>query len=301
MPSTEELNNEFGIDNQLCFEQVEGGLIMIDISNQYAKARISTSGGQILSYQPHSENNDMVFLSEKANYLPGKMIRGGVPVCWPWFGDDTSGYGRPSHGFARNQQWDVLGTRSNTDGSTTVTLCIKDTDGSQTIWPYKFKLLIEITVGKCLEVQLTTKNTGKKTFTISQALHTYFNVSDISKVVVNGLDGCEYLDKLDDFSSSTQAGDVVISQEIDRIYQNSPAQVTLKDSGFDRIISISAINSRTTVIWNPWTAAISKIDDLDDSSYPQFLCVETANAADDCITIPEGRERTIKVVYEIKH
>lgn len=299
MHTIDNLNQQFGIARQLEFVEDESGFVMVDINNNYAKARISSYAGQVISYQPHTETEDLVFLSDQANYQTGKAIRGGVPICWPWFGDDTSGFGRPSHGFMRNQQWNIIATHAEKEGATTVILGFDATDTSKAIWPYDFQLRLEITVGKELTLKLTTKNTGQNEFTITQALHTYFNISDIEQVTITGLDNKKYLDKLEGFAESTQAGDVQVSQEIDRVFQAVSNDVQLTDKGFDRQITVSASGSETTVIWNPWTTAIGNIADLDAEHYRRFLCVETVNAVTDSVAIPAGEKHSLSVTYLI--
>jgi len=299
MQNQAELNQQFSIEDQLQFSQEVDGFIMVDISNQYAKARVSTYAGQVISFVAHDTTEDLLFLSDKVVYEDGKAIRGGTPICWPWFGDDTSGYGRPSHGFVRNQPWTVIASQSLSDGRTSITLGLSDSEGSLTVWPYKFKLELEVIVGQTLEVKLTTTNTGSKAFTISQALHTYFNISDVDNIKVSGLDGKNYLDKLEGFKSKVQTGDVALSEETDRVFQDSPEEVFMSDSGFSRTIKIASSGSKTTVIWNPWSTSVTKIADLDESSYRNFVCVETANAADDMVTIAAGKSHTMTALYEI--
>lgn len=299
MQNLKELNQQFSIKNQLQFNQDVEGFVMVDVSNQFAKARLSTYAGQVISFLPKHTTEEVLFLSDKAIYQDGKAIRGGIPICWPWFGDDTSGFGRPSHGFVRNQPWSILASASLEDGRTSVTLGLTESNGSLAVWPYLFQLELEVIVGSELEIKLTTKNTGAQTFVISQALHTYFNISDVDNIAVSGLDNKIYLDKLDDFSSKLQSGDVLVTEETDRIYQQAPESVWLKDTGFDRTINIKSAGSNTTVIWNPWSTSVTKIADLDDSSFRHFVCVETANAADDTVTIPANSEHTITAIYEV--
>jgi len=299
MQNLVELNKQFSLSDQLYFEQGEEGFVMINISNQYADARISSYGGQVVSYLAKDQLEDLLFLSDKTVYQHGKAIRGGIPVCWPWFGDDTSGFGRPSHGFARNQQWNVVASDALLDGRTSITLGLQDTEESRTVWPYEFELELEVIVGTSLDLKLTTKNMGAKAFTISQALHTYFNISDVTNIAVEGLDEKTYLDKLDGFNAHKQSGDVVFTQEIDRVYCQSPESVLLTDTGFNRKIMIASSGSETTVVWNPWATAIKNIADLDELSYQQFVCVETANAAADVVTVPAGSSHAITASYTI--
>jgi glucose-6-phosphate 1-epimerase len=300
MQNQTQLNQQYGIKDQLQFSLGDNGFVMIDIANQYAKARISTYAGQIVSYQPNSATEDLFFLSDKVLYQEGKSIRGGVPICWPWFGDDTSGFERPPHGFVRNQQWDVLSTEMLEDGRTSVILTTSDTDMTRELWHYEFNLELQLIIGLNLEMKLKTKNTGKQFFTITQALHTYFKVSDVSNVLIKGLDGKPYIDKLDAFAVKQQADDIIVSQEIDRIYQKSPKQISLTDSGFNRTITISSYGSDTTIVWNPWSTSVSKMADLDIESYRNFVCVETANVFTDSLTIiPAGREHVVTTVFSI--
>lgn len=300
MQNQTQLNQQYGIKDQLQFSLGDNGFVMIDIKNQFAKATISTYAGQIVSYQPNSATEDLFFLSDKVQYQEGKAIRGGVPICWPWFGDDTSGFERPPHGFVRNQQWDVSSTETLEDGRTSVVLTTADTDMTRELWHYEFNLELQLIIGSNLEMKLKTKNTGKQFFTITQALHTYFKVSDVSNVLIKGLDGKPYIDKLDAFAVKQQADDIIVSQEIDRIYQKSPKQISLTDSGFNRTITISSYGSDTTVVWNPWSTSVSKIADLNLESYRNFVCVETANVFTDSLTIiPAGREHVVTTVFSI--
>jgi glucose-6-phosphate 1-epimerase len=168
------------------------------------------------------------------------------------------------------------------------------------LWHYEFNLELQLIIGLNLEMKLKTKNTGKQFFTITQALHTYFKVSDVSNVLIKGLDGKPYIDKLDAFAVKQQADDIMVSQEIDRIYQKSPKQISLTDSGFNRTITISSYGSDTTIVWNPWSTSISKMADLNLESYRNFVCVETANVFTDSLTIiPAGREHVVTTVFSI--
>lgn len=300
MTDLNSLTDKFAIQDHLVFTKTESGFIMIEIHNEHASAKISTYGGQILSFKPHNEPDDLLYLSEQAVYEDGQAIRGGTPICWPWFGDDTSGLGLPSHGFARNQHWQVVETKALTDGSTSVTLLLTDTDESLAVWPYKFELYLDFVVGKKLTLNSTTLNTGKKGFSFTQALHTYFNISDIDKIHVTGLASKYYLDKLDDFNLKIQEGNIVVDQEVDRIYQAAPYMVYLVDSGLKRKVAISSGGGHTTVVWNPWAENVIKIKDLGENSYRQFICIETVNAANDIVVLNPKEQHTLSVVYSIE-
>ena len=301
MLSLEQLNSQFAINHELSFKQSEGDHIMIDIDNQYATARISPYGGQVLSYQPKGQTEDVLFLSDKAVYQQGKAIRGGIPVCWPWFGDDASGYGRPAHGFARNIPWDVLATTNNPDGSTSVKLGLTSTDESLAIWPNQFELTLDVTVGEQLTLALTTKNTDSKDLTITQALHTYLKVGDIEHVSVVGMDEVNYLDKLSGYDEKVQSGDVKFDKEIDRVYQNVPNTTVLIDKVLNRTITINSQASNSTVIWNPWQETCAAFSDLDADGYKHFLCIENANVFDDKVIITAGESHTLTAIFDVEN
>lgn len=298
--NTEQLNTQFGLTDQLKFVDSKGGFPNIEISNGKAKALISVYGGQILSYQPTNEPEDLLFLSTKAYFEQGKAIKGGTPICWPWFGPDPEGLGRPSHGFVRNRLWTVMGTETTPQGDTAVSLGVVNSPETEEIWPQAFNLTIIYTVGETLSIELKTQNTGSHAFSISQALHTYFKIGDVNRVQVLGLNGSDYLDKVDGGQQKTQQGVVEFSEECDRIYTAPPAKLIIDDLSLDRRIQITSEGSKTAVVWNPWIENSVSMADLEDTDYQRLLCVETANAAQDIVNIPPGQAMSLKAQYSIE-
>jgi glucose-6-phosphate 1-epimerase len=296
----DQLNAEFGIAGQLRFINGKGDLAMIAIDNDQASALISVYAGQLLSYRPAGEPYDLMFLSDKAYYQPGKAIKGGVPVCWPWFGADPEGLGRPAHGFVRNRPWQVLNTEACADGATRVTLGLSDDADTRSLWPQAFDLSLTITVGTSLSLELATRNKGLHPFVISQALHTYFAVGDIGQTRVLGLADTNYLDKVDGGTIKTQSGAVTIDAEVDRIYTDVAPALVIEDDALERRIHIDFSGSETAVVWNPWAKIAAEMADLDDDDYRRFLCVETVNAADDVITVPDGEECRLVARYRVE-
>ena len=292
--------SEYEIEDELQFVEIEHGFTYIEINNARAHATISTYSGQVLSYRPKGQQADLLFVSDKAYYEDGKAIKGGIPVCWPWFGADPDNQGRPAHGFVRNRQWKVSASESLADGSTRVVLFLSDSDKTRSIWPHPFKLSIEITVGDSLKVALVTHNTGDKSVTISQALHTYFHVGDISKVRVLGLDRTEYLDKVDNSARKTQSGAVTIDGEVDRIYEGVSGELVIDDASLGRKIRITSRGCSTAVVWNPWIEIAASMGDLGDDDYRKMLCVETANAGAETIDIVAGGEYRLEAEYTIE-
>ena len=291
--------SQYEIDGELQFIEIEHGFVYAEINNARAHATVSTYSGQLLSYRPKDQQEDLLFVSDKAYYEAGKAIKGGIPVCWPWFGPDPENRGRPAHGFVRNRQWQVSGSESLADGSTKIILGITDNEATRALWPHPFRLDIEITVGDTLRVELVTHNTGKHSITISQALHSYFRVGDITRASVLGLDGINYLDKASDSARKTQSGPLTISSEVDRIYTDTSGDLTIDDASLERKISIASSGCSTTVVWNPWIEIAASMADLDDDDYLQMLCVETANAGPETVTIAAGDCYRLTAEYSI--
>lgn len=296
----EQLNSDHGIANQLQFSNGKGDLPVIKIANPHAQALISVYAGQVLSYHPTSATADLMFLSEKAYYQTGKAIKGGTPICWPWFGPDPEGLGRASHGFVRNRLWTVQSTATTPDQETKVKLGLVDTPETREIWPHAFELSIEITVGKTLTIDLSTRNTGDQPFTITQALHTYFNVGDIAPVQVGGLENTNYIDKVDGGAQKHQSGLITITEEVDRVYTDVSPTLVIEDPTLKRKIHIKSTGSKTAIVWNPWVENAAKMADLEDDDYKQMICVETANAANDVIDIAPGTAASIVANYGIE-
>lgn len=298
--SIEQLNTEFSIAGSVQFVAGEGGLPFITVQNQSAKAVISVYAGQVLSFQPTNEAEDLLFKSAKAYYQDGKAIKGGVPICWPWFGPDPEGQNRPSHGFVRNRAWNVVSTTALSDAETQVVLGLVDTEETRAIWPQFFELKLEITVGKTLKLEMVTRNTGNQPFMLTQALHTYFRIGHIDQVQVLGLEDTHYLDKTDGGAEKVQDGVVAIAKEVDYVYKNVAGELVIVDAALARRIRITSSGSQTAIVWNPWAENSVKMADLDDLDYQKFICVETANAANEIIAVQPQREYRISAIYEIE-
>jgi len=311
--------DSFTLSNELTVVAGEGGLPIIKVANKHAEALISIYGAQVLSFKQKpgnaGESHELLFLSEKAFFEEGKAIKGGIPICWPWFGQapeatmDKSSVknpkekNRPAHGFARNVLWELVETASNNADGTQVVLALQDSKNSRKLWPHAFNLSLTINIGKTLKLSLKTTNTGAQAFSITQALHSYFSVSDIAKVRVVGLDKAQYLDatfagKKQDWPIVVQSGDITFDKEVDRIYTQAPA-LSLIDDGRSQSLKIRSSNSNTTVIWNPWVDLSANSVDLSDDAYKQFVCIETANAAEGVIEILPGESFALGAEYSL--
>lgn len=298
--TVEQLNKDFGISAQVKVVEGEGGLPVVEVSNEEASAKISVYAAQVLSFKPVGETEDVMFVSQKAYYEAGRATKGGIPICWPWFGPDPERLGRASHGFVRDRLWNLLSTEAVSAGETKVRLGVTASEETQEIWPESFELVIEIVVGARLTVTLITENTGDRAFSITQAFHAYFTIGDINNVRVLGLEGATYLDKVDGGAQKTQEGAVTVAGEVDRIYTGVGPELVIDDAALGRRIRISTSGSHTAIVWNPWKEISVKMADLTDQSYQRFICVETANAADEVIEVSPGAEYRMQAVYTVE-
>ena len=286
----EQLNDNYGITGQLRIISGRGRLPMIQVKSSKSTALISLHAGQVLSFKPNYDSVDIMFLSEKAYYQKEKAIKGGIPICWPWFGPDPGCQGRPGHGFARNRLWNLATTEVTKNGDIKVILGLVDTHETQAIWPYSFSLMQEILIGESLNLSLITRNTGNKNFSITQGFHTYFKIGNIAQLKVMGLEGCNYIDKVDSSMQKQQVGPVTIDSQVDRIYLDVSKRLIIDDGALNRQIQITSQGCRTAVVWNPWEKISKKMPDLEDEDYQRFICVETTNAANDIVEVAPGSE-----------
>lgn len=271
--------------------QTASAMQLVEVKNSLGKAMISLMGAHVLSYQK-AGSEDILWVSEKSYMEYGKPIRGGIPVCWPWFGPHPDSARKlPSHGLARISVWEVKEKSECPDGSSKLVLTLP---GSRL--PDEFAALdaeLEIIVGSTLKMNLKTTNNGEKDFSLTQALHTYFNVEDCTKLHVEGLDNTAYIDKVDGGAEKMQNGDVRIGEEVDRIYMDTTADCTLVDEISNRKVEISKKGSTSTVVWNPWIKKSIAMPDFGDDEYHTMICVETVNAGKDVIVLKKGESHTL--------
>ena len=293
----ETLNNRFAIADQLRFNSAGDGLLVAEITNAHSSATLCLQGGHVMSWQPKGASAPVVWLSKLAKLAPGKSIRGGAPVCWPWFGAHASEAAYPGHGYARTVPWEVSATRTLADGSTEIVLTLVDSDTTRTLWPHASQAEIRVSVGKTLKIALTTRNLGDEDFVIGEALHTYLQIGDISEARVLGLEGCEYLDKVGGSARKRQEGAITFSGETDRVYVNTEAECVIEDSRLQRRIRIAKTGSRSTVVWTPWTEKADKMGDFGPDGWREMVCVESANALENTVTVKAHSSHTLAVDY----
>jgi glucose-6-phosphate 1-epimerase len=293
------LNSRFALAGQLEFAEGPGGLTVARVSNAQGEAMISLSGGHVMTWQPKGEK-PVLWLSGYAKFAPGKSIRGGVPVCWPWFGPHEKEAGFPGHGFARTVPWTVDSAEALADGATRLTLALQQSDATRAQWPHPSSAQIAVTVGRELRIDLTTRNLGDASFVLGEALHTYFAVSDIRNAPIRGLEGCTYWDKAGGGQTRVQEGPIAIGSEVDRVYLDTGADCTIDDAGLKRRIRIRKEGSRSTVVWNPWAEKAEKMGDFGPDGYLGMVCVESGNALGNVVTVAPGASHTLSVAYSVE-
>lgn len=273
------------------------------ITTDSAELLVAQQGAQVLSYQRLGEP-PLLWLSEQAIFKQGKSVRAGVPVCWPWFGQLSrnpqavqamyQGAEPPAHGLVRGRDWQLLGI-AETGDTVRVDFNLPDTQGDLPGWPHNVELKLSIVLGEQLTIALTSYNLDNVPVTISQALHSYFAVSDVREVNVEGVDGLRYIETLADWESRAQQGDLGFAGETDRIYLQAPKKLSIVDPGWNRRIHLSSSGSRSAVIWNPWTDRAAQLTDMANDGWQRMLCIETANVWDDVVTLAPGATHTLSL------
>ena len=286
----------FSIPGQLAFRVGPGGLPYADLANTGGTASICLQGAHLTTFQPRAQRAPVVWLSEAARFAPGKSIRGGVPVCWPWFGAHAGDPAYPTHGFARTVPWEVVDSGS-ADGATTITLRLEFSDATRAQWPHDTPLELHISMADVLDLELTTLNAGEAPVMLGEALHSYIHIGDIAEVELRGLDGCAYLDKTEAFARGQQSGPLRFASEIDRVYVNTLAECVIDDARLGRRIHIAKQGSASTVVWTPWGQKAAAMGDYTADGWRSMLCVESANAADNVLTLRPGEAHVLAVRY----
>ncbi|MBK9161701.1 MAG: D-hexose-6-phosphate mutarotase [Nitrosomonadales bacterium] len=292
------LNTQFGIKGQLSFREDASGLVIAEINNALGSASLCLQGAHLMTWQPKSQSVPVVWLSRDAKLAAGKSIRGGAPVCWPWFGAHASEAGFPGHGFARTVPWRVIESGAEPNGATRLTLRLIASDKTRAQWPHACNLDLTVVVGEALRMEMTTENTGTEDFVIGEALHTYLQIGDIGVARVTGLEGCDYWDKVGGSNLRKQESKIGFSGEVDRVYINTAAECVIEDDKLKRRISIAKSGSLSTVVWTPWVEKANKMGDMGQpDGWREMVCVESANALDNLVTVAAGSRHTLIVEY----
>ncbi len=300
-----ELATKFGIEGVVDFDLGQGGLKILKISAQDSRAVVYLQGAHVAEWTPAGQT-PVLWMSKKSWFESGKPLRGGVPICFPWFGPKADSPGSPNHGFARLCEWSVEKTSKNNDGSVEVVLTLDSASKAvrqyEKYWPgcAGFELRYSITVGSMLDLSMEVRNTGSESFELTEALHTYFNVSDVRNISILGLAGTEYISKVEGVRQKQVDELIRFTAETDRVYVNTQSTCVLDDPGLNRKISVSKAGSDSTVIWNPHQAKSIAMPDFGDDEWRSMVCIETANALDNIVTVQPGLAHTITARLKVQ-
>ena len=265
------------------------GFEYIHVKNSVAEAKIALQGAHIFAY---TTQEDLLWLSETSAFASGEAIRGGIPLCWPAFG--TNNPQLPQHGFARTSSFELFHTEETQADTTMLTLRLCDNEQTHLLWDYSFELMLHITISDTLKLALTTTNKDTKAFTLTQAFHTYFAISDIKNIRIAGLENKPYLNALTQ-KQTVQKGAITFDQEFDAVYQDVDTSIQLLDK--NKIIDIQTQGSASCVVWNPWIEKCSRMSAMQVDAYRQFVCIESANAYDDFQTLQPQESHTLSVTF----
>lgn len=287
----DKLNSQFEIPGVAKLIAGNGGLAKIQIAFPAASADIYLHGAQVTSWQPASAE-EVIFLSGQSRWEEGKAIRGGIPVCFPWFRGKADDPKAPAHGFARTREWQ-LGSLEQENDTVIATLTTESDDASRKWWPYEFHAALRISVGAELKLELTVTNSGSLPFHFEEALHTYNRVGDVEAIRVVGLDKVAFLDNRDGNKEKHQQGDIVLSAQTDNAYTDTQSAVEIVDPMLKRRIRLEKSGSFTTVVWNPWSDGAAPLVDLGDDEWRQMACVEASNIIGSAVMLGPGQQHTM--------
>jgi glucose-6-phosphate 1-epimerase len=284
--------DQFMIPNRVQFISGNGGLTKAVVTSKFSTAEIYLHGAHITGFQKNGEP-PLIFMSRKSYFAPDKPIRGGVPICFPWFGNRD---GDVSHGFARVTEWQIVKTSAAPDGSVTLHFRLPEIPGREAWKNLHAEFFVTVSDKLTMEL-ISTNESCDKTFEFENCLHTYFHVGDISAVNIHGLRGAHYLDNAvgGDGELKTQDESTVrISKETNRLYLDTTTTVEIRDENLRRIIRVEKSGSSSTVVWNPWTT--QKLpDDFDPAEHLQMVCVESGNVKQNKISLAPGKTSVLKV------
>jgi glucose-6-phosphate 1-epimerase len=306
MSSADDLH-QFEIPGTAIFRDSDDGqLVSLDIATPAASGCVILQGAHVVEWTPAGAGT-VLFMSQKTLCVRGKAIRGGVPLIFPWFGARAGNPKAPQHGFARTTEWAVESVQAAADQSVTVVLRLDDSEQTRASWPYAFTARFRATFGAALTMALEIENRSPVAMTFEEALHTYFTVSDVARVSVHGLENCEYIDKVDGATRKRLGTEpLTITGETDRVFVNTTATCVLDDPGlFDepglrRRIVVEKSGSDSTVVWNPWIEKARAMADFGDDEWPRMLCIETANAGENAVTLAPGATHAMSATIRLE-
>lgn len=291
MSTVAALNARFGIDGVVKVVAGHGGLPAVEVTGPQGNGTVYLHGGHVAAWKP-AGMEEVLWLSGSSAWADGKPIRGGVPLCFPWFGPKKDDAKAPAHGFVRLSEWELESVTQGADG-VTIGLVTRSNAGTKGWWDTDYELRHIVTIGKKLTMELELKNVGGGPLVAEEAQHTYFGIGDVRQVKVLGLEGVKYIDKGAGMKEVIQQGAVTITGETDRIYVETEGNVVIEDPVKGRRIGIAKKGSKTTVVWNPWVAKAKAMPDFGDEEWPGMICVETCNVLGWAVKVEAGQSHTM--------
>jgi glucose-6-phosphate 1-epimerase len=288
-----DLDERFGIPRVARVVAGNDGLAKVVVSSQYAQTEMYLHGAHVTSWVPRG-GSEVFYISPHSLWQDGRAIRGGVPICFPWFGDKADDPSAPAHGLVRTKAWELESITVSNIG-VSVSMATESNEATRKWWPHDFRLVCVAIFGTQLTLKLIVSNTGATPFTFEEALHAYFSVGDAETAVVQGLDGTDYLDKTDHRTRKTHHGDLTFSAETDSVFLNTQHVVELSDPAMHRRIILQKQNSLTTVVWSPWAEKSSEMSDLGDGQWRNFVCLETSNVGEYAVPLAPGQQHVMSV------
>jgi len=260
------------------------------------RARVTPHGAQVCEWTPAGQSSPVLFLSPLAQFARGKAIRGGVPICFPWFGPHPTDARKPAHGFARISAWEVENNAQDADGVARVVFRLVSNEATRSFWSADFVARLTVVLDTSLQIALEVENSGSSAFVYEAALHNYLMVADVTKVCVHGLEKTHFLDRTDGLREKISGdGPLAFDGEVDRTFVNTAAACTVDDPVLQRRIRVQKIGSATTVVWNPGPAKGLALADLGEG-WRHFVCVETANCGPNAVHLEPGARHTMTTV-----
>jgi len=287
MIDIDELDEKFSIEGEVGFAELEEDLVFITVSNKYADVDICLYGAHITSFRPHNQM-DLLWMSPDSSFEVGKPIRGGIPVCFPWFGPHKTDSEKPQHGFARLIYWDVVSTETKPSGENVILLQLCSSEETKANWPHDFCAEMMIVVGKTLTTTLKVTNTSAEPFDYTCALHSYYSLSALESISIEGLKGLTYFNQLTSENGVQDDEVLEITGPLTRHYLNTETPVIISDSAFRRRIKVDKTGSKVTTVWNPGEETCAQIGDLPDDGFETFVCVEATNAFGYPVSLASG-------------
>ena len=266
------------------------------VDNPACTGEVYDQGAQVTRWAPRGAD-PVLYVSTALHLAPGRAIRAGVPVCWPWFGPGRGGGMEPMHGFVRTAQWELV-ARDDRDDATTLTHRITSEDATSPHWPHRYTAELTARLGDILEISLTTTNTGDAPFDVEEALHAYLVVGDVHRAEVEGLDGKSFFDKVTGAERS-QRGLLTFAGETDAVFRTSDP-VTLHDPALHRRVVVTTEGASNIVVWNPWRDKAAEVPDIGDDDWQRFVCIEGANAFENAVALAPGESHTMTYRLEVR-